>query len=156
MAYKAKRSRDDAGKPRTYHGKSVEDATEPLVFNVTNADIRRSKIRDPEKCAGACAIKRMHPELVAVHMHRHFTFLEYKNKVVRHKTTHALRDQLLRFDVNRNKFEPGVYKIGAVPASAIASRGKQHSAPDRAHGAVGSKHARKKAVSLGRADFRFA
>jgi hypothetical protein len=159
MAYQAKRKSKQAGQPRTYRGKRVEDATTNFRFNVLMDDCRRGKADDPQACAGARAIKRSYPaEVLAVHVHRQVTMVELKNKVIRFRTPHGLRDQLLRFDAGK-KFDPGNYHIGTVCPSTVKARGRAHSPPDRVHGAANSAAARSKTITLkhdvGRGAFHF-
>jgi hypothetical protein len=156
----AKRSTKSASKsgPRTFAGKKVVDATKPLSFVVTNQECKRGKPNDPCECAAALAIKRSHPGAIIAHVHRSFSFVELPDKVIRYKTSGGLRDQTIRYDASK-KFDPGAYTLGAVPASVIASRGKQHSPPDRPRGDPNSPKRRQKAVALrhhvGRQAFHF-
>ena len=158
--YKAKHHRKDAGSPRSFMGRKVEDGSETLSFVVTETDRKRGKINDPCKCAAALAIRRTYPGKVKeVYVCRSCTFVVLENKVIRYSTSHGLRDQLLRFDAGAKKFDVGTYRVNPPSASQIANRGKQHSPPDRAHGAADSPHARKKPLSLrhhvGRPEFHF-
>lgn len=152
--YKAKRTRKDNRTPRTYRGKPVLDSKQPLTFTVSDGDVKKSKPNSPEECAGACAIKRLNPNVEEVHMHRSITFVEFADRVVRYQTPCAVRDQLLRFDAAQ-KFEPGRYHLAKVSAAYIKARGKQHSPPDRPHGDPNSPKKRSRPLSLGRADFHF-
>jgi hypothetical protein len=152
--YKAKRTRKDSRTPRTYRGKKVIDSKQPLTFVVSEGDVRKSTPNSPEECAGACAIKRLNPNVEAVHMHRSITLVEFSDRVIRYQTPSPVRDQLLRFDAAQ-KFEPGPYYISKMSEYRIQQRGKQHSPPDRARGAPNSPKKRSRPLSLGRADFHF-
>ncbi|HEX3338580.1 MAG TPA: hypothetical protein VHT68_05320 [Pseudolabrys sp.] len=156
--YKAKRKSKTAGKPRTYNGKTVVDATSDIPFHVTDQDVSKGKANDACECAGALAIKRDHPGQVReVYLHRNIIMVELATKVIRYRTPGALRDQLLRYD-SGNKFSTGTYRLAKVPASVIRNRGRQHSPPDRTHGAKDSPHARKKGIKahdVGRPSFHF-
>ena len=152
--HKARRTRRDSRQPRTYRGKPVVDSKQPLTFVVSDADVRRSEPNSPENCAGACAIKRLNPNVEEVHMHRFVTMVEFADRVIRYQTPHAVRDQLLRFDAAQ-KFEPGRYHIAKVSNGYIKQRGKQHSPPDRPHGDPNSTKKRSRPLSLGRSSFHF-
>ena len=154
MAYQSKRTRKTAGQPKTYRGKPVIDSKQPLTFTVSDGDVKRSERNSPEKCAGACAIKRLNPNVEEVHMHRFVTMVEFPDRVIRYQTPRGLRDQLLIFDAAQ-KFEPGRYHLAKVGAAYIRARGKQHSAPDRLRGDPNSPKKRARPLSLGRADFHF-
>lgn len=155
MEYKAKYTRKDAGKPKLYHGKKVVDSRAPLYFVVTEDDCSKSTPNDPEHCAGAEAIRRSLPDVVGVHVHRNVVFLEYPKRVVRFKTSHPVRDQVVKFDYT-GKFDPGSYRLKAVTITEIENRGKQSSKPDRSHGAEDSPLKRKAPIrNLGRAKFHF-
>lgn len=155
MEYKPKRTRSDSGKPRLYRGKRVVDSRAPLHFVVTEDDCAKSTPNNPEHCAGAEALRRSLPDVIGVHVHRNVVFLEYPRRVVRFKTSHPVRDQILKFD-NTGQFDPGSYKLKAVSQKEIDNRGKQHSQPDRPHGVEGSPFKRKAPIrNLGRARFHF-
>ena len=154
--YQSKRVRNDSKQPRRYKGKKVVDAKTPLRFAVTDNDCKSGVVNNPEHCAGANALRRSLPNLVDVHVHRSVTLLEYPDRVVRYKTSHSVRDQVLRFDA-AGKFDPGSYSLKAVTPREIEMRGVQHSPPDRPRGAEDSPYKRKAPVrALGRAHFYFS
>lgn len=155
--YKAKRKRKESG-PRKLHGLNVKDARRPFNWIISQGDCDKGRPNKPSSCAAAVSLMRSHPDHPKeVLVHRSVTFLIFADHAVRYKTPQALRDQQLRYDGPNHRFDPGVYTLLPVPKSVIKARGKHHSPPDRAHGALNSPHARKRPRRhLGRADFHFS
>jgi hypothetical protein len=132
----------------------VVDATEKDKFSliITEGDRRKGIPNDPERCAAACALMRKFPGCTP-HVHRSIIMIEMPKKriAVRHPTPSGLRDQLIRNDASgtERKFDTSrEFIVKEMPASIVASRGKQHSPPDRPRGDPNSPKKRQKPVTL--------
>jgi hypothetical protein len=116
--------RSDSGKAKPLYGKPTSDAAQMFLFDINRRDCERGAKNDHEKCAAAVALCRQVPHVVAVHVGRSYTIVEYVDRCVRFRTSGALRDQTIRYDASR-QFEPGAYKLMPVPACAIRARGRR-------------------------------
>ena len=105
----------------TLDGLPVVDAKTSLWLDVTKADIRLGKRKNPDGCAVARACKRtMKAKEVRVHLSR--IYVRKASHWVRYIAPFSMRDAIIKFDRGKD-FEPATYLMGRVqPSKATGKR----------------------------------
>ena len=99
---------------QTLDGLPVYDATEPLLIEVTSADVNRHRRRDPERCALAAACTRsLHVELRA-YLSRLYIKHPDGNSWLRYILPEAVRQEVSAFD-RGGGFSSGTYRVTPLP-----------------------------------------
>jgi|SRR5215471_14381053 len=92
------------------HGKPIIDAAQKATFSITAADIKKATVKDPHSCAAAVAARREFDKVVAVHVYRQRTYIEFPDRVMRYQTSQPMRVETIAFD-RGGRFEPGDYQL---------------------------------------------
>ena len=98
----------------------IENAKRAIVLQITPADIKAAKPKDPEFCVIACAARRQFgAEDVRIHLSR--VYIRRSNRWLRYMTGSALRRELIVFD-RHGSFAPGDYYLAAITPSRQTGR----------------------------------
>lgn len=95
--------------------KSVRDADDDLMVEVTSKDEKASKRKDHNECAMATAIKRQE-RATSVIISSRTAYVIKGTEAVRYKVPEAVGKEVVSFD-RGSSFEPGDYKLKAMPKS---------------------------------------
>jgi hypothetical protein len=117
MSKKAKKKYVKKGTIKMFDGMPVVDATEDIEINITAADVRNSKRKDPGGCAAAVAGKRELHTPVKVFLSRVYVKNPKKAEWVRFITPNAIAREIVSFD-RSSLFEPGEYSFKAPGKTA--------------------------------------
>jgi hypothetical protein len=117
MSKKAKKKYVKKGTIKMFDGMPVVDATEDIEINITAADVRNSKKKDPGGCAAAVAGKRELHTPVKVFLSRVYVKNPKKAEWVRFITPSSVAREIVSFD-RSSLFEPGEYKFKAPGKTA--------------------------------------
>ena len=91
------------------NGLPVFDAKEPISFAVTQRDIDRGGIKEPDSCAIALACKRKaHTKDARIHLT--YSYLLEKDHWLRYRTPACISREIVAFD-RGGSFEPGEYTL---------------------------------------------
>lgn len=109
----------------THEGLPVEDATKPLTFSITQADVEKGKkfgVRDERKCVGSVGLCRtQHVSDARVNLSRTLVKTPDGKKWLRYATGNALRTQVVSFDQNGG-FQVGEYTLAVFSPSKRLGR----------------------------------
>jgi hypothetical protein len=106
---------------RSINGLKVVNAKEPIILNITVADIKKANGKDPSTCAAAIACRRsLGAKEALVHLGR--TYLRFNGKWERYVTSPELRHEIIGFDHGK-QFDPGEYTLYGIQPSK--RRGKR-------------------------------
>lgn len=98
--------------PKVRH---IKDATEPLVLNVTDADVKGARKKEHSKCVMAQACKRV-AEGAVVSLSR--LYLISGETATRYISNHHIARELVSFD-RSGVFAPGEYVLNAPTESHL-------------------------------------
>ena len=97
---------------RKLNGKEVVPSHRRLRINITQADIDKGEVLNPNACAAAQAIQRALKKQAKVH--RGVTYLDEGKAYRKYRTSTALRMETIIFD-RGGRFMPGPYDLLDVP-----------------------------------------
>jgi hypothetical protein len=95
--------------------KSVRDADDDLMVEVTSKDEKASKRKDHGECAMAVAVKRQE-KATSVIISSRTAYVIKGTEAVRYKVPEAVSKEVVSFD-RGSSFESGDYKLKAFPKS---------------------------------------
>lgn len=94
---------------RKLDGLPIIDAIMPISFKVTNRDIKRGGLQQPDSCAMALACKREY-HYKDVRIHIHYSYILEKDHWVRYRTPNSVAREIVVFD-RGGTFDPGEYTL---------------------------------------------
>lgn len=107
------------------HVKTVQDADEGLLINVTEGDNTNSTPDDPENCAMAKAVKREKVADGAI-IGIAYSWLIKGTKAVRYKTSEAVGREITSFDRHHDFATGQNYRLSPIsPASRLGVRQRE-------------------------------
>jgi len=101
---------------RKLNGKEVVPSHRRLRINITQADIDKGEVLNPNACAAAQAIQRALKKQAKVH--RGVTYLDEGKAYRKYRTSTALRMETIIFD-RGGRFMPGEYDLLDVPIRSL-------------------------------------
>lgn len=110
--------------PTKWTHPKLQDGKGEFWFTVLPEHVQGSHVRDPEQCAGACALKDL-PEIKNAWVMRTRTFLEHADgQMFKWANPVNLQKAVEKFDVTAGLFPPGEYKL--VETEAREKVGMSH------------------------------
>jgi hypothetical protein len=107
----------------TINGLPIANARQPLALHITAKDVKTAKIKRPDYCVVAQALKReQHALEVRVHLGRVYVRTT-PNEWTRYITPGSLRNEIIAFD-RGGTFATGVHTLGGFGPVKLAKSGK--------------------------------
>jgi hypothetical protein len=97
------------------------EATQPMVIEVNQDDVRFAIRKDPTNCAFSVACRRSDKRIIAAYFFRSVAWLQYPKKLVRYHLPHSMQKEIVSFDRSK-KMDPGTYQLTPpCPSGTLAA-----------------------------------